>query len=426
MSKHVRVRRAGAVGPSLDPRAFALRTGYSLPAKANSDPENYTEQRAVQLAAVQGATGFLARTAARSSVYIERSDDGERWERVYTDLPAWADDSMPSSKFQSSYQMKAHLARSVLIGGAGYILVLGKRASARRLRGYPEHVVTLSNDRVDASIHDGRIVYRVSDSDLEAFARVDQTGDVIALHYWTCDADFSVGISPLVETAPPLRIALAADAHAELLFTQGGLPPSLLVANSGALSSEYQDTIKQYYDAQRRDPEQRHRPLLLEGEWQWLSTFVSPDQMQLLDARKFGWAAVSALYGVPPPFMGAPDAISLGTGVRQLFRFAMASSVEPLLGAMSNAFTQLLPDDYRARFVPEQLLELEPLEKARYYERALAAGWMTVNEIRRREGLSDLPGGNIAAQPYAPDKRERGDSDSGKEQGEENFVEEAV
>ena len=423
--QRIRSFRAQA-GPPIDPRAFLNFNTRARSAKDNADPEQFAAKNALQLAPVQGAVGFLARTVARSDIVIEKKQQSDgRWLRVYDDLPMWADPARVPSQLQSSHTMRSHLARAILIGGSGYIMVASKRTRARRLRGYADSVITLAANRVSAYYKGGSVKYKVSEAELDQFVRDKDEGDIVPIYYWQDDDEYLQGVSPLAETAPPLRIALAADAHAELLFQQGGLPPSLLIAAAGSLSDEYAKTIKEYYSENRRDPEQRHKPLLLEGDWKWLSTFVPPEQMQLLDSRKFSWSAVSAIYGVPPPFMGSPDVGTWGTGVRQLMRFALIGSVEPLLGMIGTAFTQLLPDGFRCRLSPEHLLEIEPLEKARFYERAVATGWMTLDEIRIREGLEALPPGYLPP-GQRPDSRERGDSDSGNQEGEENDIENAV
>jgi len=423
--QRIRARRAQA-GPPIDLRAWTTFNQRARSARDNADPTAYAPKYALQLAPVQGAVGFLARTAARSEIIIEKKQpkDG-RWLRVYDDLPQWADPARTPSNFQTTHTMRSHLARAILIGGSGYIMVLSKRTRARRLRGYADSIVTLSANRVSAYYKGGTVKYKVSDAEFDQFSREADEGDVIPLYYWQDDDEYLQGVSPLAEAAPPLRVALAAEAQAELLFQQGGLPPSLLIAAAGSLSDEYAETIKQYYTQTRADPEQRHKPLLLEGEWNWLSTFVPPEQMQLLDSRRFSWSSVSAIYGVPPPFMGSPDVGTWGTGVRQLMRFALIGSVEPLLGMISDAFTQLLPDGFRCRLSPDHLLEIEPLEKARYYERALAVGWLTIDEVRIREGLPELPPGYVPP-GQEPDTRDRGDSDSGNQEGEENNIENAV
>ena len=115
--------------------------------------------------------------------------------------------------------------------------------------------------------------------------------------------------------APTLRAALAGEAHAELFFQTGGIPTGVLSADSkDALNDENAEAIKKHYKRIMQNPDNRFAPLVLTGPWKYLSTFVNPEQMQLIDSRKFNYSAASAIYGVPPPLIGGPDVTTWGQG----------------------------------------------------------------------------------------------------------------
>ena len=411
------------------PEGNARRRARS--AKANSNPDEYDENAAMQLAPVQGAVGFLARTVAASIPTIQERWGGQ-W-RAYqgdeADLPLWAAPQLRPNRRQDQYDFRYMMASNALVGGNGYAVVSTRRD------GWPDSMIAPPGGLVEPygrsvfdtpGESDEGFSYSVSGQQMQPFSSLETDGDVLHLKLAT-RRDMLFGVSPLMEAAPTLRAALAAEAHAELFFSQGGIPPAILSAK-GEADEESRGALTEYYDRHRDNPNERHRPLVLDGDWEWLETFINPELMQLIDTRKFTWSAVSANYGLPPPLIGHPDVATWGTGVRQLIRFAQVGASAPLLMHFSWILSELLPTDLRVVLIPHHLIEAEPLEKARFYERAVKTGWLMLSEVRMMENLPPIEGLDDRELPSPSDSPSDngGDSDSGKDDGNTDNIEDAV
>ena len=173
------------------------------------------------------------------------------------------------------------------------------------------------------------------------------------------------------------------------------------------------ELIEHYKDLRRR-PELAHVPLPLEGDVSWISTFIAPEQAQLLDSRKFAWNAAAAAYNMHPLLLGAPGHVTL-SGMREIQRDYREFTLSPFLGLVSKLLGEMLPFGEFLRLSPARA-RLEPLERAREWERLVNMGAMLPSEVRQERGLPPIAG--IDDRPRPQNRGgDGGDSDSSMDDG---------
>ena len=363
-------------------------------AEDNLDPRRYNEYAAAQLTPVVGAVTAMTRGLAASTLEVQEKKGGI-WVRTDKDIPRWCDPNFKPNRWQTRFDFFTLIGLGMLIGGNGFAVAISKHA------GYPDHVyamprksLTVSTPSLSEGIPDRDPLYRSGRRKWELWDPYDARGDLLHMKFMTLE-DPTMGISPLTLAAPFFRSALAAEAHAETFFTQGGVPPGIMVGKDNNavkfLANEQNiSELNSHYDAIRRDPRNRHKPLFMHGDFTWIDTFVNPNEMQLLDARKFTTAGTSAVYGVPPPLLGASDITSWGEGIQAQIRFFWSNSLAPFITMVSQGLSEFLPADMRIFLNPEHLLAGVPLERAQFYKLAYEVGWLQLNEIRAFEGMDEL------------------------------------
>ena len=191
-----------------------------------------------------------------------------------------------------------------------------------------------------------------------------------------------------------------------------------LLAHKGKPGDGLIESMRKYMTAVMRRPENRHSPLLVSGEWNYIRTQASQQDMQMMEQRKLAWSLAAAVFGVPKELLGGPDNNLSGTGVRHLQRYFAIFHAHDHLVSVAQSLSEALPRGWRIRIVPNHLLELEPAEQSRVVERLVKLGVMSPSEAREELGLPPLDGvdDNWEKVMGGGPGDQGGDSDSGKDE----------
>ena len=410
-------------------------------AEQNIDTASYAVENGLQVAPIKAAVDVRANAVGSAEIIVERVSSAGEWSRVTDDLPAWANIRRRPNQWQTAYTFLSHFNSNRDVSGNGFIRIMD-----RAWKGYPNHIVSVPSRDVSVNVggvpidsvrtfNDSRaipgyggayedVTYIIdSSSPLSAYTSLDTSGEVLHSKLWTLD-DVVFGVSPLMVAAPPIRTAVAADAYAELAFKMGMLPPGVF-SNRGKVDEADVNRTRKYVQDILKNPANRHGPLFTSGDWEFVSTYINPNDLQLMPARQYSFNIASAIYRVPVELMGSPSADASGSAIRNIQRAFTMMTIVPLLNEIGGELSQLVPDDYRVRLIPQNLLELDQLEESRVDDRLIRAGVMLPSEARAKRGWTSEPmmtayDEMIQETLLGGYADEGGQSDSGKDSGTEN------
>lgn len=134
----------------------------------------------------------------------------------------------------------------------------------------------------------------------------------------------------------------------------------------------------------------------------YVNDLIDPADAQWIDARQFDAQEVARFFGMPPRYLGLPsgDASTYATARDNdaaLMRFGVAGYSDPI----GEALSFLLPpgrnetEDVRVRLDLDALLAGTLSDRVDVWAKAIAAGWLTVDEVRASEGLDALDGADL-------------------------------
>jgi len=210
------------------------------------------------------------------------------------------------------------------------------------------------------------------------------------------------GLSTIGYARESLGNALAAERAAGSTFANGATPSGVL---------KFKDWLDQDKRTQARtDIEDRFlgainagRPYILEGDSDWQSIQMNADDAQLLESRAWSVEDICRWFGVPPILIGHSEKqSSWGTGVEQIVLGFLKFTLTPYLRRIEQAVSKqlLTPADRRqglfAEFNVEGLLRASSKERAEFYRTMTQIGGMTINEVRRKEKLPPVEGGDVS------------------------------
>lgn len=148
--------------------------------------------------------------------------------------------------------------------------------------------------------------------------------------------------------------------------------------------------------AQQTDPLGSAIPVL-GGGLRYVTDTIDPRDAQWIEARQFNAQEVARLFGVPPRYLGLPsgDSTTYATARDNDAAF-LKTTLLPYVDSVTNALTALLPpgrteaENVAVALNPDTLLRATVNDRYAAYTTALAAGFLTVDEVRAMESLPPL------------------------------------
>jgi HK97 family phage portal protein len=140
----------------------------------------------------------------------------------------------------------------------------------------------------------------------------------------------------------------------------------------------------------------RKFPGVMGGGATWMPIGMSSIDAQFIEHREFSVKDVGRWFGLPAWLLNADMGTSLTYSTTEgMLRHLVSVTINPsYLEKIAGAFSRMLPTGRRARFRTGELFTAD--EEARFRSNAIAvgSGFMTINEVREREGLPPIAGGD--------------------------------
>jgi len=213
--------------------------------------------------------------------------------------------------------------------------------------------------------------------------------------------DGLVGLSRIQYARNSLGIARAADDSSAETF-KNGLRAGGFVKSEKFLKPEQRDMLR---DSLRRfatgGPDSGGL-MVLEGGLDFTALTMNPQDVQLLSSRQFAVEDIARWFGVPPVLIGhaAAGVTSWGTGIEQLLLGWLSLNLRPYVRRIEQTVQRSLlsAGDRVSLYLTidtDDLLGADSAARAALYSTLSQNGVMTRNEIRAKEDLPPMPGGDV-------------------------------
>ena len=241
---------------------------------------------------------------------------------------------------------------------------------------------------------DGARIYTYADSD----GRREYTEDEI-FHVRGFGVGLDVGLSPISYARQTIGAALATDETASKIFANG-------LQASGVLTSE--QTLKPDQRTQLQNLMQDFvgsknagKMMVLESGLKFETLMMNPEDAQMLQTRSFNIEEVCRWFRVPPFMVGHTEkSTSWGTGLEQQTLGFLKFALMPYLVRISQSVRrQLIAPGERGELFAEHnlegLLRADSAGRASFYSTMTQNGVYTRDEVRAKENLPPMPGGDV-------------------------------
>ena len=194
-------------------------------------------------------------------------------------------------------------------------------------------------------------------------------------------------LSPLQAAARTIAVGTHEQETVKAVLEQGGIPAGYL-ASPTTLNPEFaQAQAERWYAGQGG---RRNSVTVLDGGLEWKPVSISSAELELVASRRLSAIEQCAIFGVPPHLVGAP---SEGTSMTYSnVSQDIAALHRTTLGRWTSSIEQSLrPYGLDIRLDETDIVRPSQTDRYQSYSVSISSGWLTVDEVREREGLPPLP-----------------------------------
>lgn len=207
------------------------------------------------------------------------------------------------------------------------------------------------------------------------------------------------GLGPIQAASRRLSGARDVAEYGDNYFQKSGVP-------SGTLNTEQNLTADQAkaWKQQWTDQVRTGETAVLGSGLSYEKIYLTPREAQWIESQRWSVTSIARLFGIPPRLLiAALDGDSMTyanaeTEDRQFVKYTLAAYLRPI----EQALTGVLPRGQSARFNLEGFLRGDTAGRYAAHKAGLDAGFLTIPEVRRIEGLPQLADDELPTPAPAP------------------------
>lgn len=364
------------------PTAFGMfgATGY------NDSGVSITEGNALICGTVWACTSIIAQTIGTMPVAVTRRQTGEK---LY-DHPLARLLTVAPNAFMTPAVFKECWLANALLWGGGYAVI------TKTTGGEPDGLYPVRSDTVRPYRQAGLLLFEVRNG--SSVHQVDQE-HMLYLPGLTLDG-FSP-VSPVKSGQQAIAVAVAMERYAAKAF--GG-------ANVGGILSMpkmSEEAMESFVSSWRRKYvgiDNAFRVAVLPDPFKFTPTSMDPEKGQMTQARQAQVLEIARFWRVPPHLLGLMDVGSSYSSIEQQNMSFYQNTIAPwCIKAEQEMQLKCLLERERPeleiRFNLDSLLRASTQERYTAYQTGRQGGWLSINDIRRKENLPPIDNGDTYLEP---------------------------
>jgi HK97 family phage portal protein len=291
-----------------------------------------------------------------------------------------------ANPWTSAVELRTRLTADALLHGGGY-------AFANRVNGRVVEFIRLRPETVTELVDDvtGEPAFRVTEKGGE---RLYRWRDILVVRPF--------GASPVRLAREAIGLALVLEQHAARLFARGGRPSGLLSSDQ-TLNEGAAARMKASWQAATGGSNSGGTAILEQGmKFQQLA--LTSVDAQFAEMRVFQINEIARAFNVPGHMLKEMSTSTWSNNEQANLEF-LQFTLQPWLDAWVAAYRRVLFDendatDFVIEFITDALLRADTATRSEAFAKWRSMGVMTANEVRARENLPALPGGDKLENPY--------------------------
>jgi HK97 family phage portal protein len=215
--------------------------------------------------------------------------------------------------------------------------------------------------------------------------------------------DGFVGYSVIAMARKSIGLSMSMETFGSLYFGQG-THPGVVVRHPGKLDASAHSNLKTSLTDVYSGLGQSHRLMLLEDGMEMEKVGIPPEDSQFIESRQFQIPEVARWFNLPPHKLKDLTKSSFNNIEAEQTSFVTDSILPWLVRFEQNYQMQLLTkrqvkSGFYFKHVIEGLLRANAKDRAEFYKIMLNNGVFNINEVRAKEDMNPVEGGDIHLVP---------------------------
>src|SRR4029453_4923977 len=244
--------------------------------------------------------------------------------------------------------------------GNAYGLIVGRDGAGL----LPAQVELLDAHRVNVTVQDGAVVYRVDGREVDP-------ADLWHVRAFTTPGNV-LGLSPVAHARQAVGLGLGAEQYAAKLFGQSAIPSGVLTTDQHIKRQDALD-LKEGWKAAHKG--RRDIAVLGDGA-RFQAITIPPEEAQFLETTRANVATIARYFGVQPELIGGESGGSLTyANVEQRALDFLQFCLRPWIVRTELALSALLSSTKTVKFNAAGLVRTDLLTRYQAHESAIRSGW---------------------------------------------------
>ena len=334
---------------------------------------NVTENTALAISTVYACVYKIASTI--SSMGLEIYVRNGRNVEVANQHPAYSLITATPNDNQNAYDFWEGIMASALMYGCGYAII------ERNQRGYPERLVPVDYYDVDIKEVDGERLYVIRDYGAVTQENILEISNMNRM-------------SPIRLHRENMGLAKAAQDFGSEYFGQKGQMTGVL-ASDQPLRKEQMDVIQNSWNQSAMNAGTK----LLPFGFKYQRITITPDEAQFIETRKFQAEEICRIYSVPTSLVQLPSQTTFNNVEQQNLQFAR-HTIAPWAKRIEQEIDRKLIQSFErpqvySKFNMNDLYRGDLAARTNFYQQMLQSGVMSINEVRAKEQMNPVEGGDV-------------------------------
>jgi len=363
------------IPPKTQKRDLSLNTIFP-------DANVFDTDKALTLTAVWCAIRLLAESVSSLPVSVySKQANGDKLEDSKS--PIYNLVKFKPNYYQNKITFFEFIMLSICTEGNSYVQIV------RNNSGTPVQLICLSPSNVTVVVNNNELFYQIDGG------AVLDSSDV--LHFKTITDDGVTGLSPIDQCAKALNWGVSLEEFGSTFFSNGAKPSSILQTDR-ALSDTALQRLKTSFNNNYGKLKNSNSTIVLEEGLTFKPISISPEQAQFLSSRQFSIEEVARIFNVPPHMLKDLSKSSFNNIEMQSQEFVTYTLMPYITRIEQEMNLKLFRSNELGKtfveFNVNGLLRGDVKSRTEAYKTAITNGYMSINEVRQKENMNSIEGGD--------------------------------